>query len=164
MALSGSFDVDVSQILALGKRYRGMEPIIRTELVNATNDGAGYVRERAAQLAPRRSGKMAKEIEKRVVARARDITGIVRAPSRSPQGFPYPSSVEFGRGPVYPKRAKVLRWTDRGGKVVFAKRAGPAKARPFMRPALHQSRPRINKRFALAGSRIAARATARGGR
>ena len=53
----------------------------------------------------------------------------------SDEGFPYPLSIEHGRGPVYPVKAKLLRWWDKNGDVVFAKSAGPAKARPFVAPS-----------------------------
>lgn len=52
----------------------------------------------------------------------------------SVEGFPYPLAIETGRGPVYPINRKVLRWFN-GGKPVFAKSAGPAKARPFVEPS-----------------------------
>lgn len=52
----------------------------------------------------------------------------------SPEGFPYPLSVEYGRGPVYPINKKVLRWFE-GGNPVFRKSAGPAKPRPFIEPS-----------------------------
>lgn len=45
----------------------------------------------------------------------------------------YPQYIEKGRGPVYPKHTKALRFTI-NGKTVFAKSVGPAKARPFVHP------------------------------
>ncbi len=51
---------------------------------------------------------------------------------------PYARWVIEGRGPVYPKRAKVLRWIDQAtGKVIFAKRSGPAPPHPiyFLTPS-----------------------------
>jgi len=47
---------------------------------------------------------------------------------------PHARWVEDGRGPVVAKRAKMLRF-EVGGRVLFRKRVGPARARPFMAPA-----------------------------
>ena len=46
----------------------------------------------------------------------------------------YPMSVEYGRGPVYPIRAKALAFYL-NGELVFRKSVGPAKPRPFVAPA-----------------------------
>ena len=48
---------------------------------------------------------------------------------------PHAKYIEFGRGPVFPKRAKALRWWAGPGVPIFARHAGPARAQPFMRPA-----------------------------
>jgi len=47
----------------------------------------------------------------------------------------YAGIVHGGRGPVYPIRAKALRFVI-AGRVVFAKSVGPAKAQPWLRNAL----------------------------
>lgn len=52
---------------------------------------------------------------------------------------PYAKWVEDGRGPVYPKKAKALRFRPKGSsKYVFAKRVGPAKGIHFMRGAVQR--------------------------
>ena len=63
----------------------------------------------------------------------------------SVDGFPYPLAIEHGRGPVYPINAKVLRWWDKGGNIVFARSAGPAKARPFVAPSQEYTLDDVNK-------------------
>lgn len=47
----------------------------------------------------------------------------------------YPLCVEFGRGEVYPIRAKALAFYDDSGELVFRKKAGRAEPRPFVAPA-----------------------------
>ena len=47
----------------------------------------------------------------------------------------YPMSVEYGRGPVYPIRAKALAFYASTGELLFRKRVGPAQPRPFVAPA-----------------------------
>ena len=47
----------------------------------------------------------------------------------------YAAIVHNGRGPVFPRRAKALRFRVRG-RLVFAKRVGPARAQPWLRNAM----------------------------
>lgn len=47
---------------------------------------------------------------------------------------PHAGFVEHGRGPVEAPPGKVLRF-EVNGRVLFRKRVGPARARPFMAPA-----------------------------
>lgn len=47
----------------------------------------------------------------------------------------YPMSVEYGRKEVYPIRAKALAFYNEDGELIFTKKAGKAKARPFVAPA-----------------------------
>lgn len=58
----------------------------------------------------------------------------------------YAPFVEYGRGPIVATHAKTLRFVI-GGKVIFRKRVGPARARPYMRPALEGSRAAIHGLF-----------------
>lgn len=57
----------------------------------------------------------------------------------SEDGFNYPQVVVLGRGPVYPKAAKALRWVGRNG-TVFAKSAGPAHGNNYLFGGLSRSR------------------------
>lgn len=149
-----SFDIDVGPIVVFAKRMEGMERPVRDELTNAMNDAAEYVRDDAARNAPRGlSGNLGRRMEKVVVVRARDLTGRVF------NRLPYARFVHDGRGWVYPRRARVLRWVDRSGKVVFSRKSRPAKAQPFLTDALARQQPRIRRRFADAQRRIVARAT-----
>lgn len=51
----------------------------------------------------------------------------------------YAEYVEEGRGPVYPVKAKALRFKPKGSsKYVFAKKVGPAKGIHFMRGAVNR--------------------------
>ena len=43
-------------------------------------------------------------------------------------------ALEYGRGPVYPVEAKALAFYYEG-ELIFRKRVGPAKAKPFVAPA-----------------------------
>ena len=57
----------------------------------------------------------------------------------------YPMSVEYGRGPVYPIRAKALAFYVDTGELVFRKSAGPAKPRPFVEPAFDKTMEAIDR-------------------
>jgi hypothetical protein len=46
--------------------------------------------------------------------------------ARSATGFPYFWAVDRGRRPVVPVRARVLRFMGRDGRIIFARRVGPA--------------------------------------
>jgi len=52
---------------------------------------------------------------------------------------PHAGYIEFGRGPVRPVRAKVLRYFDKKtGKLVFTKYVGPTEPMPFLQPAVEK--------------------------
>lgn len=77
---------------------------------------------------------------------ARSITTVEQSSAMNPTwvvgtNVYYAPWVEFGRGPVKPVRARMLRWEGKGG-TVYAKSAGPAKAQPFLGPALESARAR----------------------
>lgn len=54
-------------------------------------------------------------------------------------GEDYGKPVEYGRGPVFPVDAEVLRF-EIDGEVVFAAYSGPAEPQPFLRPAIDAHR------------------------
>ena len=59
----------------------------------------------------------------------------------------YAPFVEYGRGFVYPKKAKTLAWKGDDGKMVFARYARPSKPRPFMKKIVENSKSDIQKLF-----------------
>ena len=67
---------------------------------------------------------------------------------------PHAKYIEFGRGPVFPIRAKALRWWSGSRTPIFARHAGPARAQPFMRPAAREF-PRFLVGGAFGASRMA---------
>ena len=50
----------------------------------------------------------------------------------------YPMAVEYGRSEVYPIRAKALAFYY-DGELIFRKKVGPAKPRPFVAPAFEKT-------------------------
>jgi hypothetical protein len=69
----------------------------------------------------------------------------------------YSKRVEDGHGVITPKRAKALRFTV-GGQVVFTKRVRAVAGRPFLKPALTQTKDKTARAFELAIQRAAKRA------
>lgn len=51
----------------------------------------------------------------------------------------YPMALEFGRGPIEPINAKALAFYSDTGELIFRKRVGEAKPRPFVAPAYEDS-------------------------
>lgn len=103
------------------------------ELAAAYHRGPAQQVKRQIQLnAPVLTGVMRQEHTTRHDKRDDGHHIIFAAEARSKEGFPYPIAVHNGRGVVRPVRAKALRWVDRAGVVVFAKRSGPSKPNPWM--------------------------------
>lgn len=88
------------------------------------------VYQRAIRTAPKRSGNLARKHRKlplRVTPNG--YVGEVENTAR------YANIVHEGRGPIVPRRARALRFRIRG-RLVFARRVGPAKAQPWLRNAM----------------------------
>lgn len=51
----------------------------------------------------------------------------------------YPMALEFGRKPLVPVRAKALAFYADSGELIFRKRVGEAKPRPFVAPAYEKT-------------------------
>lgn len=67
---------------------------------------------------------------------------------------PHVSIILKGRKAVVPVRAKVLRWIDASGRVVFSMRSGPVKANPFDEDARREMQSAIDAFPAQAGGRV----------
>ena len=68
---------------------------------------------------------------------------------------PYAEAVDQGRGPVFAKNAKALKFTPKGAKgPIFRKSVGPADPRPFMEPGREAAESRLDVEFSGAIQRI----------
>lgn len=134
-----AYEIDVSQVIAFGGKMTalggGQVPKIArpsflfmgfTVLTNARAN----IHSRTGRLAGSGTNRSTGPLEQTVEFKAFN------------KGFNYAAAVEYGRGPVVPIRAKVLRF-EVGGAVVFAKRAGPAKAQKFLERGIQQAMPTI---------------------
>lgn len=84
------------------------------------------------------SGAMRQSVTSRVAPGGTTITVEVGPDLGQLEGSTdYPLIVHQGRGPIVPRRAKVLRFQPKGtGAYVFRPRVGPARPKPFATNAL----------------------------
>lgn len=121
MPVSVSISIDEGDAISmLQAAVSGLQDAINAGLEKA----AVRVQQIAQGLAPVRTGALRASITYEVGDMEATITATA----------PYAHFVEFGRGEVSPRTAKVLHWDE-----VFTMHAGPAAPRPFMRPAAQQA-------------------------
>lgn len=130
-----SITVDASEVLALASRMAGAPAIIQRHLVQGVTRAGHLVEGRAKGNAPVKTGHLRRSITTRVSGSAGGAQAIVGT------NVPYARWVEEGRGPVV-ARGRALRF-EVGGKVVFARRVGPAAGRWYMRKAFQASQGQV---------------------
>lgn len=144
-----TFSIDFSD----GKRFAaGMaqaEPIMRQELLTATDRITLQGEAFAKGLAPVRTGHLRRSIAAKPAVWAGGAVGEYGTAT------PYARYVEEGRGPVV-ARGRALRFTI-GGQVLFRKRVGPAAARPFIGPSVERLRPIVPREYGAALDRVLAK-------
>ena len=151
-------EIDAREFEDFGDRCSRFGEYLARENQTAGRQAGFLVVGKAQQLAPRDTGNMANQIGPPEVGRigASGVQVRIAANAQSKDGFPYPYVIEHGRGPIEASPGKVLAF-EVGGRMVFTKRVGPARAQPFMRPALQQSRAQIVALFGKALERAADR-------
>lgn len=125
-----SIEFKGTDVLLTGLRDAPMR--LQQKVADLFEGAAKNIRTKAVRLAPvgkYEGGTLRRSIQTHIISR--DPLHIEVGPN-----VEYAKYVEFGRGWVYPIRAKALHWMGRGGKHIFARWARPAKAQPFMRPAI----------------------------
>jgi hypothetical protein len=121
--------------------------IVEREMVNATNRITKTGERWAKELAVVKTGQMRRTTTAEPAKFAGGVvTGKYGTNAKTKTGFPYPMAVEFGRRGFSARPGKYLRF-EIGGRVIYTKRVGPAKARPFMRPSLERLRPLVPREY-----------------
>lgn len=115
--------------------------IVERELVSATNRITLQGERWAKELAAVKTGQMRRSI---AATPAKFAGGTVTG--KYGTATPYAKYVEFGRRGFSAPPGKYLRF-EIGGRVIFTKRVGPAKARPFIRPSLERLRPLVPREY-----------------
>jgi hypothetical protein len=147
-------DVDAGSLVRMAQRYRGAGPIVVDELDKAMTRSVLAVERSSKQLAPVKTGTLRRSLTHEVRAGAGGIVGVVGT------NLPYARIVEEGRGPVVARNARVLRFVV-NGQVIYRRSVGPAKGKPYLKPALVANRAKIEREFAQVPRRVLARLGAR---
>lgn len=111
-----------------------LNPYLHNTAEMSVKRAATRVAGRAQSKAPYRTGRLREAIQPRKAPDGKqglEVTYLVGA-----RGVRYANFQEFGTGPIFPKRAKFLRFIPKGGtKFVFAKRTRGVPAVHFLRDA-----------------------------
>jgi len=135
-----SFSIDTSEVERLAKDLTGAERIIDEEMLRGMQRVSLQVEASAKALAPVQTGHLRRSITNQVTAHGKSIV------ARIGTNVPYARYVEEGRGPIEAGPGRVLRF-EIGGQVFYRKRVGPARPKPYMKPALVANRSRIVREF-----------------
>jgi hypothetical protein len=140
----GEFNVDTTAITKYAFQLKGsnVQHIVGGELAKAGQRSGRIVLTKANALTNRRTGQLIDTSTSQTAVSASTITTTVKWPAKSKQGFNYPYIVNYGRGPVFAKPGGVLRF-EVGGKILFRKSVGAAKAQHFAEKGLEAAIPGI---------------------
>ena len=122
-----SWSIDASEIARMGAGFSSVSARVPEIVEPGLQRAATKIRDKAKGNINHKSGKLGASGKVTKIGR---MVYEVRFEAFN-KGFNYASAVEFGRGPVRPINAKVLRFNV-GGKTVFTKYAGPAPAQRFL--------------------------------
>lgn len=153
---AGTIGFDTSEIRAFAKQFDGADKIVMDELTPAFERGGARILTTARGNIKHRSGALGRGGKKVTSVSARAILTIISFSAKR-GSFDYAAAVEFGRGPVVAKRAKMLRFTLRDGTVLFRKRVGPAPAQRFLGRAFDANQAQVIREVDGAAARIVAR-------
>lgn len=144
--------VRVRGVEAFARRMAGSRAVVGEELARAVDRCTALGERESKGLVAVRTGHLRRSI---AASRATFAGGVARGSWGT--NVPYARHVEFGRGPVV-ARGRALRFAV-GGRTIYRKRVGPARARPFLFNVAARLRPRFAAEFAAARDRVVARLT-----
>lgn len=150
--MSESFKVDVVNLEQFVGKYRNAGRIVDDEMHQAGERVGTMVERQAKAYAAVKTGTLRRSITHTVTSSPMVTTTTIGT------NVPYAKYVEYGRGAITAAPGRVLRF-EVGGKVLFRKSVGPARARPFLFKAFRELRGRIRQEFDQVGNRIIARLT-----
>lgn len=157
MAVVGIAGFDTTEVRAFARTMNAnADKIVMDELTTALDRGGTTILTRARGNINHWSGKLGRGGTKQTTVSARAIRVFIEFVAMN-RGFNYAQAVEFGRGPVVAKRARMLRFQLRDGTVLFRKRVGPAKAQHFLGRAFDASRSSLDREVDAAAARIVIR-------
>lgn len=136
------FAIDVSDIAALASRCATAPGVIREEMNTAGREAGYIVTAQAVVNAPVDIGNLRAGIGPPEVTSLGDGVAVL-----IPSHAAYSLAVEKGRRGFSAAAGKALHFFI-GGKEIFVRSVGPAKAQPFLAPALKQTEAKTRKVFA----------------
>ncbi|MCC6314216.1 MAG: hypothetical protein IT337_09375 [Thermomicrobiales bacterium] len=156
--VQSALHIDTTEITRLAQAFGGTvaDRIVRDELTTAMVLSNEDVRDAVNARVKHKSGTYRRSFKLRVQVSGKSIVGVITNNARSLAGFVYAWTLEHGRGPVFAKRAKALRFVI-NGRVIYRKSVGPAKAQRPMEYGARDAEPQIVRRFDVARDKIAAR-------
>jgi hypothetical protein len=149
--MSDAFVIDASELIALGNRAAGAPAIVREEIGQGAREAGFIVTAQAVINAPIKLGTLRSGIGPPEVVVV-DNGAIVTITSHAKHSL----AVEKGRRGFSAAAGRVLHFFI-DGKEIFTKRVGPAKAQPFLAPALKQTAAKTTAVFAKALDRATSR-------
>ena len=145
--MSDAFRVSAPDLKQFGDRAGQAAKLVKPEMRTAMQRSVLMVQREAQRETPVVTGTLRRSLTTEAT------------PERGTVGtnIPYARAVHDGRGEVRPVRAKVLRWVTADGTVVFARRSGPTRGKPFLFGPFRRLQPQIRKEFAQVPKRILAK-------
>ena len=151
----GSIGFDTTEIRAFARQVQGADKIVMNELATAFDESGTLILSGARGNIHNKTGALSASGKSKTRVAATFVVTIVKfAAYRS--GFNYAAAVEWGRGPVFARRAKFLRF-EIGGQVFFRKIVGPAKAQHFLGRSFDRNQSAVAQKVDAAAARIVAR-------
>lgn len=136
-------------------KLAGASGIVGQELAAGVNRAGAQGVMVAQSLAAVKTGHMRRSITLQPASASPAPTARY-GPNAWNNGFPYPVAIEKGRRGFSARRGRYLRFVI-GGRVIFARSVGPARAQPFMRPSAQRVRQILPREMRAAVARIRAR-------
>jgi hypothetical protein len=152
---SASFAIDTTDLKKLADKYgREATRVFQNEMTTGFVEAGNIARDDANALIRHKTHALAESAEVKTTVSARAMQSIVRWMAK------HAGWVNNGRGPVFARTAKALRF-EIDGQLFFRRRVGPAKAQHFAERGLENAKPKIQGRLTAAAGRFAVWANGR---
>jgi hypothetical protein len=133
------------------------DQIVRGELAKALNEAVIFMSRKARGYAPIDNGALRDSLSSGVIyadPTAKEMFSSVGTNLRYGVYQEFGTGIYAGNPPIRPKRAKVLRWKSKGGKLIFAKQVKGSRPTKFMQKSRDDTQPLLRDRLDSALSSI----------
>ena len=146
----GSIGFDTTEIRAFARQVQGADKIVMNELATAFDESGTLILSGARGNIHNKTGALSASGSSKTRVAATFVVTIVKFTAK------HAKWIEWGRGPVFARRAKFLRF-EIGGQVFFRKSVGPAKAQHFLGRSFDRNQSAVAQKVDAAAARIVAR-------